>query len=214
MAERRLPSEEDFPNNSTGRSKVEKPEKEEPLALRGKAKAKHSLWKDVKSEFVAEDADSVGGYILYDILFPALRDLISDIGHSFIDAAMGGGRRSYRSRDRRDRGGSYISYNRMYDDRDDRRRRRDEDRYDRRRDRDLDNIIFDYREDAEDCLEAMISYLERYDEVPVSYLYDKLGWTIPGAWTDDDWGWTNLSSARIRPYRGGFRLELPRVKAL
>jgi len=213
MAERRLPNDEDFPSNSNTKPKAEPQEKTEALKLRGAAKPKRSLWKEVKGEFIAEDVDSVGGYILHDILFPALRDLVSDIGHGFIDAAMGGKSPRYRSR-RRDRDDSYISYNRMYDDRD-RRRRRDDDRYDRpRRIRDLDEIVFDYREDAEDCLEALISYLERYDEVPVSYLYDKLGWTIPGAFTDDDWGWTNLSSARIRPYRGGFRLELPRVKPL
>lgn len=213
MAERRLPSDDEFPTNANGSKAPVPAEKPQPLALRGKAKTTHSVWKDVKGEFLSEDAGSVGGYVLYDILLPALRDLISDIGHGFIDAAMGsgGGRSRYRSRRDRDRDRSYISYNRMYDDRDDRYESR---RSRKDRDRDLDDIVFDYREDAEDCLDRLCAYLERYDDVPVSYLYDILGWTVPGAFTDDDWGWTNLSSARVRQYRGRYKLELPRVKPL
>ena len=212
MAERRLPTDDDFPTNANGAKNLpEKREKAEPIKLRGKAKETHSIWKSVKGEFLSEDAGSVGGYVLYDILLPALRDLVSDIGHGFIDAAMGGDRRSYGSRRRRDRDKSYVSYNRMYDDRDDRYESR---RSRRNRDRDLEDITFDYRQDAEECLDRMLNYLERYDEVPVSYLYDILGWTIPGAFTDDDWGWTSLSSARIRQSRGSFRLELPPVKPL
>ncbi len=214
MAEHRMPKEEDYPSNSN--NVIEKKSDIEPMKLEGKVKTKRSLMKSVKDEFVNEDAPSIGNYILFDILFPALRDLVADIGHSTIDLAMGGRgygrpRRSYNSYDRRD---SYISYNRMYDDRRPRRRDRDDDRYERNRSRDLDDLIFESRRDAEDCLERMIDRLERYGCVSVADLYDIIGETVFGDWTKDDWGWEDLSTARIRKVRDGWLLDLPRVRPI
>lgn len=213
MSERKMPSVEDYPSNAT--TSLSKPDKEKVKPIvRGKIKKKSSIFRSVKDEFISEDADSMGGYLLYDILFPALRDLVNDICHGAIDAAFGGGSgRSYRSRSRG--GGSYISYNRYYDDRDRKRRDRDDERYEsRRRNRDFEDFIFQYREDAEDVLDRMCDYLERFGDVPVSYFYDLCGETVPGDFTADDWGWTNLAGARVRNVRKGYIIDLPRVKQI
>lgn len=221
MAERRLPSEEDFPNNSQGKSRIEKVQVTEPAKLRGNTQVKHSAWRSVRDEFISEDAPSVGNYILWDILIPSLKDMLGDILHGSIDVAFGtDSRRSSRSR-RRGYSDSYVSYNRMYDDRDYGRRRRRRDDYDdddyyprsRRREEPAD-IGFDYREDADDILEMMLSYLEKYDEVPVSYFYDKIGRTIPGNFTDEDWGWTDLSRVKVVPHRGRWYIDFPKVRPL
>ena len=218
MAERRMPSEDDYPNNSSGSSKIERRVEPKPVQLRGDVKQKRSIFGEVRKEFINEDMPSVGSYILYDIVFPAVMDLFSDIGHGFVDAAFGGGdrRRYSRGRSRYDYGrDSYISYNRMYDDRSRSRRERDDERYEmRRRNRDFEDIIFDYREDAEDVQDRMCDYLERYGDVPVSYLYDLCGMTVPGDFTKDDWGWTDLTGLRIRKVRGGWMLDLPRVRPI
>lgn len=225
MAERRMPTEEDYPNNSLGKSKIEKVTPTEPLKLRGDTKAKHSIWRSVRDEFVSEDAPSVGNYILWDIVIPALKNMISDMGHGAIDIALGTDSRRYRGRS--SRGDSYVSYNRMYDDRDyyggRKRRRRDwDDDYDddyyprsRRREEPSD-IGFRYKEDADDVLEMMISYLERYPEigVPVAYFYDKIGRTIPGNFTDEDWGWTDLSRTKVVPHGGRWYIDFPKVRPL
>ena len=206
MAERKLPTAEDFPNNSD--HKIEKKEAVQSIAMKGDVKVKESRGlRRIRDEFIA----SVGSYILYDIFLPAVKDLILDIGHGAIDVAFGGipgsyRRGSYRRRDDR----SYVSYDRMYDDRD-RRRDRREDR--RTRDR-LEDFIFEYREDAEDALDRMCDYLDRYDDVPVSYLYDICGKTVPHDFTKDDWGWTNLSSAKVCKTRGGYYIDFPRVRPL
>lgn len=206
-----MPSVDEYPSNANSKGK-DRPETES--VVKGTVKKKSSIFRAVRDEFIAEDAPSVGSYILYDILLPALRDLISDIGHGAIDAALNGDGRGYRSRSR-NRGGSYISYNRYYDDRDRRRRDRDEERYEaRRRSRDFDEFIFERREDAEDVLDRMCDYLERFDDVPVSYFYDLLGETVPGDFTSDDWGWTNLAGARVRKVRGGYIIDLPKVKPI
>lgn len=210
MSERKMPSVEDYPSNAIG-EKINKEEKTKPI-IHGKVKKKGSIFKSVRDEFISEDAPSVGEYIVHDILIPALRDLLNDILHGSVDMAFGGG--GYRS-SRNRRNGSYISYNRYYDDRDRRRRDRDDEKYEsRRRNRDLSDYVFEYREDAEDVLDRMCDYLEKYGDVPVSYFYDLCGETVPGAWTSDDWGWTDLSGTRVRNVRGGYIIDLPKVRPI
>lgn len=220
MAERRLPTEEDYPNNSKGKDRIEQKEEIQPLQMKGKVKQKRYFMKSLKEEFVNEDAPSIGEYILFDVLFPALRDMISDIGHSSIDILMGGrgyggyDRRRY-SYDRHRERDNYISYNRMYDDRRPRRRDYEDDRRPSRRGRiDLDDLVFDYREDAEDCLDRMLDKIEDYGVVSVGYLYDLLGRTVYGDFTKEDWGWEDLSAARVRKVRDGYLLDLPRVRPI
>lgn len=208
MSERKMPSIDDYPSNANGVKKEEvKP------VVRGNVKRKTSIWRGVRDEFISEDAPTVGSYILYDILLPALRDLISDIGHGALDMAMGTDNRRYRSR-RDDR--SYISYNRYYDDRDRRKRDRDDERYEvRRRNRDFTDMVFEYREDAEDVLDRMCDYIERFGDVPVSYFFDLCGETVPGDFTKDDWGWTNLAGARVvKAGRKGYMIDFPKVRPI
>lgn len=208
MAERKMPSAEDYPNNSD--HKIERKEATQSVPLKGSVKAKENGLRRIRDEFINEDAPSVGEYILYDVFLPAVKDLILDIGHGAIDVAFGGTPGSYRRGYSRRGDRSYVSYDRMYDDRD-RRRDRREDR--RTRDR-LEDLIFEYREDAEDVLDRMMDYLDRYDDVPVSYLYDLCGKTVPHDFTKDDWGWTNLSSAKVTRTRGGYYIDFPRVRPL
>ena len=210
MSERKMPSVEDYPSAAT--NKESRPDTK-PV-IRGHVKKKTSIFKSVKDEFISEDAPSVGSYLLYDILLPALKDLVLEIGHGAIDTALGGDGRYRHSR--RNSGGSYISYNRYYDDRDRRRRDRDEERYEsRRRSRDFDDFVFEYREDAEDVLDRMCDYLEKFGDVPVSYFYDLCGETVPGDFTKDDWGWTNLAGARVRGAgRKGYIIDLPKVRPI
>ena len=207
MSERKMPSIDDYPSNANGQQKEVKP------IVRGSVKRKSSIFRSVKDEFISEDAPTVGSYILYDILLPALKDLISDIGHGALDMAMGTDTRRYRSRGR---DSSYISYNRYYDDRDRRKRDRDDERYEiRRKNRDFTDMVFEYREDAEDVLDRMCDYIERFGDVPVSYFYDLCGETVPGDFTKDDWGWTNLAGARVvKAGRRGYMIDFPKVRQI
>ena len=213
MSERKMPSVEDYPSAATN-SKESRPEGKS--VVRGHVKKKSSIFKSVRDEFISEDAPSIGSYLLYDILLPALKDLVLDISHGAIDTAFGGDGRYRRSGSRHAGGSSYISYNRYYDERDRRRRDRDEERYEsRRRNRDFEDFVFEYRSDAEDVLDRMCDYLEKFGDVPVSYFYDLCGETVPGDWTKDDWGWTNLAGARVRGAgRKGYIIDLPKVRPI
>ena len=214
MAERKMPNPEDFPSNSDTKSeKLERVTATQSI-VKGKVTAKESGLRKLKEEFISEDAPNVGSYILYDVLLPAIKDLILDIGHGAIDVAFGGGGGSYRRRRDYGRDRSYISYDRMYDvrgDRDRRSRRREEQRT---RDR-LEDLVFEYREDAEDVLDQMCDYLDKYDDVPVSYFYDLCGKTVPHDFTKEDWGWTNLAGAKVtRAHGGGYYIDFPRIRPL
>lgn len=215
MAERKMPTVEDFPSNANGIAK-EIPPKEAPMKMRGKVSRRKNIFNDVKDEFISEDAPRVGSYILYDVLLPALKDLILDIAHGSIDMAMGGGGRGYGGY-RRNSNISYTPYNRYYydDDRSSRRSYRDEPRRHSRRDRDPSGFTFQDKDDASDLLDFLCDYIDRYGEVPVSIFYDKIGETIPGDFTSEDYGWRNLSQARVMPAgRGEWYINFPRARAL
>lgn len=226
MSERKMPTVEDFPSNAIGSSE----ENDHRPALKGKVKRKQSIFRSVRDEFISEDADNMGTYLLNDILFPALRDLINDICHGAIDAAFGGG--GYRrGSSRRGRGGSYISYDRMYD-RPSRRSRRsrydDDDDYDdrprRRRIPDCSEYTFDAdrfgsssaaKRAAMDLLDDMADRLEEYGEVNVAWFLDQIGEDVVGSWNAEDWGWTNLAGVKVRgSSRNGWYIDLPRPKEL
>ena len=218
MSERKMPSVEDYPSNAIG-------SKETVDLPAVKVRHKKSIWKSVGDRFISEDAEYVGSSLVDDILIPALRDLINDILHGAVDMTFGGGG-YYRGSSRRGgRGGSYISYNRYYDDRDSRRRRSRRDRYDdydddddyviSKRGIDFSEFRFEYREDADDVFEMLCDRLEKYDQVELAYFLDKVGKTVPGNWTTEDWGWTNFAGTKVRGNsRNGWYIDLPRPKEL
>lgn len=228
MSERKMPSVEDYPSAAIGSNEEKRP------AMRSKAKVrrKQSIWKAVGDRFISEDAEYVGSSILDDILIPALRDLINDILHGAVDMTFGGGNYRGGSYSRRGRGGrSHISYDRMYDDRrySSRRSRRDDDDYDDRRSRrrrlpDCSEFVFDPRDfdrpsdakcAAEDLLDDMCDRIERYGQVDLAWFLDQIGEDLDGRWNAEDWGWTNLSGARVRgSNRNGWYIDLPDYKEL
>lgn len=73
---------------------------------------------------------------------------------------------------------------------------------------DFDDIILDTRSEADMVIEHLIARVERYGSARVSDMYNHLG--ISSDFTSQNWGWTDLSSADVRPNRRGFMLALPR----
>lgn len=75
---------------------------------------------------------------------------------------------------------------------------------------DFNDIVIQYRPEAEEVVSRMFDLLERYGSVEVADLYELTG--IASSHTDHKWGWTDLRGARVRPIRGGkdgYLLELP-----
>lgn len=167
--------------------------------LRKKSKA-HKLT-DV---FISEDASNVKSYIFADVLVPALKKLISDIVKDGIEMVLYGGTGRGSSNSKRI-GASYVSYNRFADHGRDRAITEPRSRIGYS----YDNIEYTTRGEAEEVLDRMCELIEMYGSVAVADLYDLSG--ISHQYTDNKYGWTNLSTAKPVRVRDGYILDLPRA---
>lgn len=159
--------------------------------------------------FISEDAANVKSYVLMDVIIPAIKDVLSNVVKDSVDMILFGGT-SRRGSDRRKGNSEYISYNRFYDKRNDRRyesRSTVTSRYN------FDDITLESKAEAEEVLERMDELLDTYGMVTVTDLCDLVG--ISCDYTDSNYGWTNLRNARVVRLRGNeYMLDLPRVTSL
>ena len=157
----------------------------------------------IKDTFISEDAVNVKSYIIMDVLIPAAKKAISDIVSNGVDMILYAGKNPDRNR----RGGnsSYVSY-RDYSRRDDDRRYSSSNT----RKSDFEDVVFDYRSDAEEVLNQMHDIIDRYGFCTVTDLYDMADRTPP--YTANRYGWTSVQSADVtRLSGGGYIIRLPRA---
>ena len=196
----------EYENNSI-KNKENKKTVEKVVKGDVKTKKKSELYK-IANSIVAEEAKDVKDYVIYDVLVPVIKDTISDLIKGTIDMLLYG-KVSGRSSSRH--GGNYsrVSYRDYYDDR--RSGRRDDDRRNTRALRySYDDLTFDHREDAEEVLSSMDDIIEQYDVVTVADLFDLAGVSGNG-YTDQNYGWTNLSAASVmRTRTNEYIIKLPR----
>lgn len=173
---------------------------------------KKGLGAKFKDTFIGDSAESVGQYVLFDVIVPRVKDLLFDI-------IVGGSERSlFGSSTRSSRGSrgrsqlvsktDYSGISRNSRDREERdisTRGRATHRF--------DEILIPTRGEAEQILDTLLELVDQYDSATVADLYNACG--ISTEHTDLKFGWTDLSEARIEPARGGgYILDLPRVEAL
>ena len=192
---------EEFPSNSINRKERDKLTKVTTGTLIKRRKP-------FLVRVFGENAGSVGDYILFDVLVPAAKNTISDIISNGIEMLLYGEPRQ--SNIRRDRGKSYVSYTNYYDKRD---KRSDRERIDRNRARHrFDDIIIDTKRDAEEVLSNLVDIVDEYGIATVADFYDLVGLT--GDWSDNKYGWDNLSRSSVQRVRDGYILVLPKPYAL
>ena len=156
----------------------------------------------IKSSLISDDSKSVKSYVLNDVFIPAAKKLISDVVTSGIDILLYGESR----RSSKFNSGSKISYTKYYDS-------RPEPRYaSRQTDYAYNDVVFQTRVDAERVLDVLEEAISEYGLVSVADFYDAAG--ISSQYTDNNYGWTNLSSAKIMPTRDGWTIVLPRAMSL
>jgi hypothetical protein len=226
MAQVDLPTRDSFPGNSNKekRNKVERSkeqDKKDEKNIEQVAKAKRqkkSVGKKFTEAFIGDDsdADNIFDYILYDVLVPAAKNTIFDaITGGFSMALFGEQRNSTRTS--RNRGQSYVSYGNYY--RDDSGRYVDN-RSSSPRNRSIearpireklynDDIIVDSRGEGEEVLDRLLDIIDTYGSASLADLYSLVG--IDAAYTDNNYGWYNLSNATITRVRNGFAINLPRA---
>jgi len=202
-----------YPDNSQDKAPevAERREDDKRPQLHGKAtRKKRSLGKRFGDTFLSEDRGDVGEYLIFDVLIPAAKDTLTDlVGRGLEMLLYGEARGSYK----RSSGGRRIGHT-DYSKYSQTERKRPQTTSRARKTLDFDDIVFDSRADAERVLDYLLGRLEDYEVVTVADFYDAA--EITGDYTDNKWGWYDLSDAYVRRVRsgGGFIILLPRPEQL
>lgn len=185
-------------------------EKKVEKVISGEAvKRQKPLGRKVAETFAGDDVQSVGNYILFDVVLPAAKAMISDAASQGVERLLFGD--SARSAKPGNRSG-YTSYNRMYSGGASTASKPREISRRARTNHEFDEVILTTRGEAEEVLERLGDLVDEYDSATVSDLYDLVG--ITGSFTDDKWGWTDLRTAGVSRVREGYLLSLPRTQPL
>lgn len=212
MAHVDLPTPDAYPGNSDKKRMNQQEEpKKEIKKVASATKRKKSMTKKFKEAFIGEDGDnqSVADYILYDVLVPAAKSTISDMVTGGIEMILYGERRGG-SKMNRDRGRSYVNYSGYSTRRDDDRVRNGSRVRRSARDRVYnDDIVVPTRGEAEQTIDSLLDIIDQYGSASIADLYSLTG--IDSDFTDNSYGWTNLSTASVSRTRDGYILNLPRA---
>lgn len=197
--------EVEFPSNSYKKKAAKKTDKKIEKVTSGKVvQKKKTLGKKFTEMFLGDDIESVSSYIIYDVIIPAAKNMISDTVSNGIEMLLFGQIKG--SRTIRDKNKSYISYNSYHKNKDKNRVYRNRARHN------FDDIILESRGEAEEVLSHLVDLVEDYGMASVADLYDLVGAT--SNFTDNKYGWDNLSSASVSRTRDGYLINLPRVIVL
>lgn len=161
--------------------------------------------KGVFDDFFKEDAPTVRKYLIYSVLIPAIKKTLYELINNGARMSLFGEKGSVSDR-RKEPYGMKYSYSKYYEDDD----RRPEPRYKERPS--YDNIVLDNAGDAEAILDALQNVIDEYGSVSILQLFDMLGKDCD--YTQDRYGWTDLSNSGVRPVEDGYWLKLPKPRPI
>lgn len=163
---------------------------------------KRSGLRKFKDSIIAEDMNSVGSWILSEVLIPSFKRAISDVVTNGIDMLLYGkasGPKSSSSISKVSYGNFYSrSYNEPL------KAGSNGSAFD------YDNIIFGNRGDAEAVLTEMENLLDQFEVVSVADLYELADVAAPN-YTANKYGWTSLKGSQVLRCKDGYLIKLPRV---
>lgn len=192
---------EEYKSNSHKSRELNKKNKERPQkVVNGGVKIrKRSASRKFIDEFVSEDFSSMKTYIITDVLLPAIKKGLYDVVTNGIEMLLYGESKI----NKKSSSSSRVSYGAYYE-RDERNTRRGRAGYN------YDDIILSSRAEAESVLSSMDDLIQTYGIVSVADYYDLVGKTAN--FTDNNYGWTNISNVTVAHLRdGGYTLKLPRA---
>lgn len=200
----------DFKPNSHRFKEEQKAAKQERKKLekvvRGtpKIKKKSEISK-FASAFVPENKTNIRDYIVWDVIFPTIKDTVWEIVSNGIHMVLYGetsrGKKSSLP-------GSRVNYNSISSG----STRRENDRFsnnNKLKGYNYDDVYVETRGEAEEVLSQLDSMIETYGYATVADLYDAIG--VTGEYTDCKYGWTNLSTASAIRTRDGYKFKLPKA---
>ena len=187
MAKAKMPIDE-YPDNSDS-AKAPVPvveteeQKEKPV---GAVIRKKSAGRKMAESIIPKsDRREIGNHLVYDILFPALKETTSELVNNAVNMILFG---DTRSSDRRIKTSKYHdTYNNKYSSGRSSSSSRERDR---RRSINLDDIIFPTRGIATRAYDELLDILDEYHWVKVRDLFNAAELTCD--WTGDAYGWDDL----------------------
>lgn len=190
-----------------------KEEKVEPIVKTKVSKRKKSPVSKLAETFIKEDLANVGSFLLFDVLVPAIRDTVVNMITEGVNRVAYGddARPSYR--------GSYSGYgsnNRTnYSSRSSSYSGNINTRHaSKARTKVMDDVLFDFRDEAVEVKSTMESHIYQYGEVSLEKFKRWIGEEDTIVYTDRNFGWTDPDAFSIRKIREGYLLILPPLEDL
>lgn len=181
---------------NTDDEKIE-PKRTESVVANPVTTKKKSRWEQIKEEFISEDGKSVGDFLLFDVLVPAIKKTLFDMGTNGLDMILYGGKAQKSSNPQTNK----IPYRNFYE----------EKNYSRPRPAQVysnNDIVFQTRGDADAVLNGLNDIVAQYGIARVADYYDLAG--VNCSYTDNYYGWTDLRMAQVVRLYSGFSLKLPK----
>ena len=175
---------------------------------------KKSLGSRLRTMLGGKDGQSVPDYIMYEVLGPALKDMITDAVIQGVERMVYGEAQSSVRRSANRRGpvgsSSHIQYNRYSGTQ---RENRPTMSTRGRASHDFGEIELHTRAQAEAVIAQMVEFVDRFGHTSVADLYEMVD--FEAEFTDERWGWTDLRGADVRRTRQGtYVLILPRTEPI
>jgi hypothetical protein len=201
---------EEFPGNSQlnkpkAKSKGKDTKTVQKIVKGDVIQRKKSLGRRFRELFMGSDIKGASSYIVSDVLYPALRNMVVDATTKGVERVVYG---DSRPRNRPNHGSRQRTpYNRPVN-RGMRHEHMMPDQPPRQAVRPMsDDIIISTLEDAQMVLDGLCDLIEDYSAASMADFKELVG--MPSAFVDHSWGWTNLSNATVSQVRDGYLLDLP-----
>lgn len=199
-------------NYAANSQKAKQPEPQEearvvaPIISGGAVERKEPLRRKFLQAYAGDSAQSVGQYLLLDVVVPATKNLISDLVTQGVNRILYGGSRPS--------GGVFSSvgsrgYGKFFNGQSSNQQPTGPQMSQQARaNHAFGEIVLTSRSDAELVIDSLRELIETYGNAKVANLYSLVG--VSGEFTDQSYGWTNLQRAGVVTVREGYLLDLPK----
>lgn len=181
---------------------------------------KPGLGSRFKNMLIGGETNGVGRFLVEHVIVPAAKDMVADAVREGVERMVYGENRgpNVRSRPGGSTFGGGTNYSGFSNNRSSLRPDPASDPRPQlsrqaRRNHNFGEIVLESRAAATEVLRRLDARIKQYDSASVSELYQMLD--ITPDWTDEKYGWYDISSAGIRSARGGgYLLDLPPTEPL
>lgn len=158
--------------------------------------------------FSGDDIRSVRDYVIFEVFFPAAKNMFSDAVSQGVERLLFGESRGRSRSTTIGRTSGYVPYNRASSSGSGRREEPRTLNRQARATHDFREVVIQDRFEADEVLDNLQNLVDAFDVATVSDFYELVG--ITGSFTDNKWGWYDLRGSKIRRVGEGYLVDLPR----